>query len=294
MAAVDYFIKFDGIKGESTDAKHKDEIDIESWSWGETQSGAAAHGGGGGAGKVAMQDFHFVMKLNKASAALMKACATGQHIKGAVLTARKAGKDQQEYLTIKLTDVLVSSYQTGAGPRATSCRPTRCRSTSRRSRSTTSRRSRTARLAPVSGSRSTSRRTSPSDGERRAPEPVRVVRPAARPEPPRVESTDAGVELARLLRRAGYEAPRIQERLATGDQLLARSPELPSYLRRLGDADELAVLLRLFLLGVPVARARFDELVGAELRSVWPGPGCSWRTASSSTARRASSRTTSC
>jgi len=34
MAAVDYFIKFDGIKGESADAKHKDEIDVESWSWG--------------------------------------------------------------------------------------------------------------------------------------------------------------------------------------------------------------------------------------------------------------------
>ena len=40
MAAVDYFIKFDGIKGESADAKHKDEIDVESWSWGETHSGA--------------------------------------------------------------------------------------------------------------------------------------------------------------------------------------------------------------------------------------------------------------
>jgi len=60
-----------------------------------------------------MQDFHFVMKLNKASVGLMKACATGEHIKSATLTARKAGKDQQEYLTINFTDVLVSSYQTG-------------------------------------------------------------------------------------------------------------------------------------------------------------------------------------
>jgi methylase of polypeptide subunit release factors len=73
------------------------------------------------------------------------------------------------------------------------------------------------------------------------------------------------VELARLLRVAGYASPRIQERLGTGDELLASSPELPSYVRRLGDADELAVLLRLFLLGVPVARARLDELVGTHL-----------------------------
>ena len=120
MAAVDYFLKFDGIKGESTDAKHKDELDIESWSWGLTQSGAQGAGGGGGAGKVSLQDFHFVMRLNTASPALMKACASGQHIKLATLTARKAGKEQQEYLTFKFHDVLVSSYQTGgaegAGP----------------------------------------------------------------------------------------------------------------------------------------------------------------------------------
>jgi type VI secretion system secreted protein Hcp len=113
MAAVDYFIKFDGIKGESADAKHKDEIDVESWSWGETHAGAASSGGGGGAGKVSMQDFHFVMKLNRASPSLMKACATGQHIKMATLSARKAGKGQQEYLTFKFQDVLVSSFQTG-------------------------------------------------------------------------------------------------------------------------------------------------------------------------------------
>jgi SAM-dependent methyltransferase len=71
----------------------------------------------------------------------------------------------------------------------------------------------------------------------------------------------AATELAGRLRDAGYESSRIQERLGTGDQLLARSPELPSYLRRLGDGDELAVLLRLLLLGVPVTRARVDQHV---------------------------------
>src|SRR6187402_1450222 len=111
MAAVDYFIKLDGIKGESADAKHKDEIDVESWSWGETHAVPASSGGGGG--KVAMQDFHFVMRQNRASAGLMKACATGQHIKLATLTARKAGKGQQDYLTFKFRDVVISSFQTG-------------------------------------------------------------------------------------------------------------------------------------------------------------------------------------
>ena len=97
-------------------------------------------------------------------------------------------------------------------------------------------------------------------------EPVRTVPPPRRPDPPRAESPNAAVALARRLRSAGYESPRIQERLATGDELLARSPELPAYLRRLGDADELAVLLRLVLLGVPVERTRLDRFVGAERR----------------------------
>jgi type VI secretion system secreted protein Hcp len=111
--AVDYFLKIDGVEGESTDDKHKGEIDVESWSWGETQSGTSAAGGGGGAGKVSMQDFHFVMRLNKASPKLMLACATGDHLKSATLVCRKAGGDQQEYMKIVMSDLLVSSYQTG-------------------------------------------------------------------------------------------------------------------------------------------------------------------------------------
>ena len=113
MAAVDYFLKLDGIDGESADHKHKGSIDLESWSWGEAQSGTHGSGGGGGAGKVSMQDFHFVMKVNKASPKLMLACASGEHIKKATLTCRKAGKEQQEFLKITLNDLLVSSYQTG-------------------------------------------------------------------------------------------------------------------------------------------------------------------------------------
>jgi type VI secretion system secreted protein Hcp len=111
--AVDYFLKIDGIPGESADSKFKDSIDILSWSWGESQSGTMASGGGGGAGKVNMQDFHFVMKVNKATPKLVLACASGEHIKKAVLTCRKAGKDQQEFLKYTFSDVLVSSYQTG-------------------------------------------------------------------------------------------------------------------------------------------------------------------------------------
>jgi type VI secretion system secreted protein Hcp len=111
--AVDYFLKIDGVDGESTDAKHKGEIDIMSWSWGESNTGTSSAGGGGGAGKVNMSDFSFMMRFNKASPKLMLACATGEHVKTATLVCRKAGGDQQEYMKIQMSDLLISSYQTG-------------------------------------------------------------------------------------------------------------------------------------------------------------------------------------
>ena len=113
LAAVDYFLKIDGIQGESLDSKHKGEIELESFSWGETNATPAHPGSGAGAGRVQIQDLHFVTRINKASPTLMLSCATGKHIKQAVLTARKAGKNQLEFLVFKFTDVLVSSYQTG-------------------------------------------------------------------------------------------------------------------------------------------------------------------------------------
>ena len=117
MAAVDYFLRIDGIQGESTDDKHKGEIDVDSWSWGESHT-AAPGAGGGAAGKVQIQDFHFVMRVNKASPKLLLACASGQHLKSAHLSCRKAGKAQQEFLTYTFSDVLVSSYQAGGAEAA--------------------------------------------------------------------------------------------------------------------------------------------------------------------------------
>ena len=113
MAAVDYFLKIEGIEGESQDSKHKSEIELLSFSWGAQQSGTFATGGGGGAGRVTMQDFSFTKQLDKASPKLLLACASGEHIKSAILTARKAGKEQQEYLKVTFSDVLVSSYSPG-------------------------------------------------------------------------------------------------------------------------------------------------------------------------------------
>ncbi|HET9359644.1 MAG TPA: type VI secretion system tube protein Hcp, partial [Vicinamibacterales bacterium] len=100
--ASDIFAKLGDIKGESIDTKHKDEVEVLAWSWGVNQTGTMASGSGGGAGKVSFNDFNFSHYLDKASPVLMKACATGEHIKEGTITARKAGKGQQEFLIIKM------------------------------------------------------------------------------------------------------------------------------------------------------------------------------------------------
>ena len=106
--ASDIFAKIGDIKGESLDDKHKDEIEVLSWSWGMTNA-AKLTGSGAGAGKASFHDLSFTHKIDKASPVLMKGCATGQHMKEATITHRKAGKGQQEYLVIKMNDVLITA-----------------------------------------------------------------------------------------------------------------------------------------------------------------------------------------
>jgi type VI secretion system secreted protein Hcp len=113
MAQVDYFLKIDGIDGESLQKGHEKEIELMSFSWGESNAGSFAGNMGGGSGKVSMQDFHYTVPINRSSPKLFLACATGEHIKSATLTCRKAGKTQQEFLKWKFTDLLISSYNTG-------------------------------------------------------------------------------------------------------------------------------------------------------------------------------------
>jgi type VI secretion system secreted protein Hcp len=113
MATFDAFLKIDTAPGESIDKTHSNEIELLGYGWGESQAGSFSSNVGGGQGKVIFQDFHFTMPVNKASAKLFLACATGDHLKSAILTVRKAGKEQQEYLKYEFTDLLVSSYQTG-------------------------------------------------------------------------------------------------------------------------------------------------------------------------------------
>lgn len=109
--AQNWFLKIDGIEGESLDKAHKGEIEVLSWSWGVTNEGLP--GPGGASGKPSFQDFHFVANISKASPKLFLSCATGVHHKEALLTGQRAGEKAAEFLKYKLRDVQVSSVQQG-------------------------------------------------------------------------------------------------------------------------------------------------------------------------------------
>ena len=114
MAVVDYFLKIEGIQGESASVKHKGEIEVLSWSWGESQAGGHTGSGGAGSGKVQVGPFHFVAHSSIASPKLFLACASGQHFQKAVLSAARQVKGKaQDYLIWTLSEVLVTSFQTG-------------------------------------------------------------------------------------------------------------------------------------------------------------------------------------
>jgi type VI secretion system secreted protein Hcp len=110
--AEKWFLKIDGVEGESTDAAHKGEIDVLSWSWGMAQP-TSGSGAGASSGKPKFQDFTFVARISKASPKLFLAAATAVHFKwAAVAGVRIASKSKASpFLTYKLSDVLVSSVQ---------------------------------------------------------------------------------------------------------------------------------------------------------------------------------------
>lgn len=106
----DIHIKFDGIEGEATHKDHKGEIEVLSWSW-NVSNDSGLPGGGSGKGKANPGQFSFMHQYDKASPVLAKKCAQGVHFKEVVMTARKSGEGQKDFLKITMKEVFVTAVQ---------------------------------------------------------------------------------------------------------------------------------------------------------------------------------------
>jgi type VI secretion system secreted protein Hcp len=115
MAQADMFLKLTNIKGEALDSKHKDEIEVLSWSFGASQEGSAHGGTGSGTGKVSIQDLTITHYVDQSSSDLLKHLTNGKHIDEGLLTVRKAGGTAVEYLKLKMTQVMVTHISNGGG-----------------------------------------------------------------------------------------------------------------------------------------------------------------------------------
>ena len=118
--AFDAFIQLEGIKGESTDDKHKDWIEIQNYGFGasQPQSSTASSSGNLGSARVEIQNFTFVHNLDISSPKLFEYCCTGQTVPKVTITLNRAGGDKSKYMEYKLTDAIVTSVGRGGDSNA--------------------------------------------------------------------------------------------------------------------------------------------------------------------------------
>jgi type VI secretion system secreted protein Hcp len=111
--AGDMFLKIQTIDGESTDAAHKDWIEISSFSWGLTQktSGSGSSGGARSAERADHSDFNVMKTMDKATPKIALALLKGEHIPEVIVSLHRAVGDKQKYMEYKMSDVMISSYQ---------------------------------------------------------------------------------------------------------------------------------------------------------------------------------------
>ena len=112
--AVDYFLKLDGIAGESADENHTGWIQLMSFSTGASQVTSVAGTGGSGAGKADLADFSIMKYLDKATAPIFKALVMGTHIKTGSVEAVKAGAGGKPFLKYEFQEMFVTNQQLSA------------------------------------------------------------------------------------------------------------------------------------------------------------------------------------
>ena len=123
--AFDSFLKIDVVPGESTDDKHKDWIEILSYSHDVSQlaSGSSSSGGGRSSQRCDHKDFIITKTLDKASPKLALFCCNGQHIKELKLELCRAAGDKQKYMEYKLSDAIVSRVRPGGSAQGSEALP---------------------------------------------------------------------------------------------------------------------------------------------------------------------------
>ena len=109
---ADMFLKMSGVRGESLDAHHQEEIEISHWGWGVKNSATFAMTDDQSVKQATADSVTITKKFNRASSTLAGYCAKGQHIDKATITCRKnAGDSKVEFMVLELMKVMVTNVR---------------------------------------------------------------------------------------------------------------------------------------------------------------------------------------
>jgi len=114
-AAVDMFIKIEGIDGESQSAGHEGEIDVLAWSWGTSRTSKERMNRPTRYGKTATNmEMTFTKSMDSTSTPLFSYCNTGQHKDVVIMTVVKPERPFQNFIQFLMYDVRCVSYNVGS------------------------------------------------------------------------------------------------------------------------------------------------------------------------------------
>lgn len=119
--AINIFLKLENpaIRGESTDDRHSDEIQVLSWSHSFSQPTRAGRSSldAGTTEQANHSDFTFSKYLDTATDDLLKYCWNGDRIGKATLSCYRSDGDEAQilYLTIVMENLIVSNVSIGGG-----------------------------------------------------------------------------------------------------------------------------------------------------------------------------------
>ncbi len=110
------YLQIEPIKGECTEEKHTDWIQISSYSLGLSQTISAFTGTGGrSAGDASFSDLTITKEVDKASIDLHLFCIQGKHITKLVLDVCEDSGDKVCFWKYEMEDVMVSSVSNSGG-----------------------------------------------------------------------------------------------------------------------------------------------------------------------------------
>lgn len=112
------FVRIPNVDGESADANHDKWIDVLAIDWGAHTPGGGATGQSRRRGGAVVEDVTLTIEYEKASPKLAEKCLMGEVIPKLEIElfhADASGRETEPYLTIKLTDVLITSCRLVSG-----------------------------------------------------------------------------------------------------------------------------------------------------------------------------------